>query len=42
MEDHRGRHRVKIFNDNRDAVRKWLKENPKETMKKCSIDLGLS
>lgn len=42
MEDHRGKHRIKVFEINREAVRKWLKDNPEKTMKDCSIDLGLS
>lgn len=42
MEDHRGKHRIKVFEKNRASVKKWLEDNPEKTMKDCSVDLGLS
>lgn len=42
MKDFRGQHRVKVYMDNKEKVRNWLRDNPDKPMKKCAKDLGLS
>jgi hypothetical protein len=42
MEEHRGRHRVELMRKNRELIKAWLEKNPREPMKQCSKDLGLS